>query len=48
MRAKSVKLKIASNEYVDDKEKIEYYKNEVRRLKAELRNKTSQDISIRS
>ena len=48
MRAKSVKLKLVSNEYVDDKEKIEYYKNEIRRLKEELRNKTSQDISIRS
>jgi hypothetical protein len=33
MRAKSVKLKIASNEYVDDKEKIEFYKNEIKRLK---------------
>ena len=48
MRAKSVKLKLVSNEYVDDKEKIEYYKNEIRRLKEELKNKTSQDISIRS
>ena len=48
MRAKSVKLKLVSNEYVDDKEKIEYYKNEIRRLKEELKNKTSQEISIRS
>ena len=48
MRAKSVKLTITSNEYVDDKEKIEYYKNEIRKLKEELRNKNAQDISIRS
>ena len=48
LRAKSVKLKITSNEYVDDKEKIEFYKNEIRRLKEELKNKTNQDISIRS
>ena len=48
MRAKSVKLKIASNEYVDDKEKIEFYKNEIKRLKEELKNRTTQDISIRS
>ena len=48
MRAKSVKLKIVSNEYVDDKEKIEFYKNEIKRLKEELKNRTTQDISIRS
>ena len=49
LRAKSVKLRITSNEYVDDKEKIEYYKNEIRRLKEELKNKNNtQDISIRS
>ena len=48
MRAKSVKLKIANNEYVDDKEKIEFYKNEIKRLKEELKNRTTQDISIRS
>ena len=48
LRAKSVKLKITSNEYVDDKEKIEFYKNEIRRLKEELKNKNNQDISIRS
>ena len=48
LRAKSVKLKITSNEYVDDKEKIEFYKNEIRRLKEELKNRTNQDISIRS
>ena len=49
MRAKSVKLKITSNEYVDDKEKIEFYKNEIRRLKEELKNKNNaQDISMRS
>ena len=47
-RAKSVKLKIVSNEYVDDKEKIEFYKNEIKRLKEELKNRTTQDISIRS
>ena len=40
MRAKSVKLKIVSNEYVDDKEKIEFYKNEIKRLKEELKNRT--------
>ena len=48
MRAKSVKLRITSNEYVDDKEKIEYYKNEIRRLKEELKNKNTNDISLRS
>ena len=48
LRAKSVKLKISSNEYVDDKEKIEYYKNEIKKLKEELKNRNTQDISIRS
>ena len=48
-RAKSVKLRITSNEFVDDKEKIEYYKNEIRRLKEELKNKNNNnDISLRS
>ena len=48
MRARSVKLKLNSNEYVDDKEKIEFYKNEIKKLKEELRNRNLQDISIRS
>ena len=48
LRAKSVKLQITSNEYIDDKEKIEFYKNEIRRLKEELKNKNNQNISIRS
>ena len=47
-RAKSVKLKVTNNEYMDDKEKIEFYKNEIRRLKEELRNKNIQDLSIRT
>ena len=48
-RAKSVKLRITSNEFVDYKEKIEYYKNEIRRLKEELKNKNNNnDISLRS
>ena len=48
MRAKSVKLKISTNEYIDDKEKIEYYKNEIKKLKEELKNRNTQDVSIRS
>ena len=47
-RAKSVKLKVSSNEYMDDKEKIEYYKNEIKKLKEELRNRNIQDLSIRT
>ena len=47
-RAKSVKLKVTSNEYMDDKEKIEYYKNEIKKLKEELKNRTIQDLSIRT
>ena len=47
-RAKSVKLKVTSNEYVDDKEKIEFYKNEIKKLKEELKNRNIQDLSIRT
>jgi len=47
-RAKSVKLRVTSNEYMDDKEKIEFYKNEIRKLKEELRNRNIQDLSIRT
>ena len=39
MRAKNVKLKPNVNEFLDEKGKIEYYKNEVKRLKNELMNK---------
>ena len=48
MRAKSVKLRLSSNEYMDDKEKIEFYKNEIKRLKEELKNRTIQDLSLRA
>ena len=47
-RAKSVKLKVTSNEYMDDKEKIEFYKNEIKKLKEELKNRNIQDLSIRT
>ena len=47
-RAKSVKLKVSSNEYMDDKEKIEFYKNEIRKLKEELKNRNIQDFTIRT
>lgn len=47
-RAKSVKLRVTSNEYMDDKEKIEFYKNEIRKLKEELKNRNMQDLSIRT
>ena len=39
MRAKNVKLKPNVNEFLDDKGKIEFYKNEVKRLKNELMSK---------
>lgn len=39
MRAKNVKLKPIANEYLDDKGKLEYYKNEIRKLQNELKNK---------
>ena len=47
-RAKSFKLKVKSNEYMDDKEKIEFYKNEIKKLKEELKNRNIQDLSIRT
>ena len=47
-RAKSVKLRVTNNEYIDDKEKIEFYKNEIRRLKEELKNRNIQDLSLRA
>ena len=47
-RAKSVKLKVTSNEYMDDKEKIEFYKSEIKKLKEELKNRNIQDLSIRT
>ena len=47
-RAKFVKLRGISNEYMDDKEKIEYYKSEIKKLKEELKNRTIQDLSMRT
>ena len=47
-RAKSVKLRVTTNEYMDDKEKIEFYKNEIKKLKEELRIRNIQDLSIRT
>ena len=35
-RAKNVKLKMEINEYVNDNEKIEFYKNEIKKLKEKL------------
>jgi len=40
-RAKIVKTKAKVNEFMDDKSAIEYYKNEVKKLQDELRNKNS-------
>ena len=39
MRAKNVKLKPMANEFLDDKGKLEYFKNEIKKLQNELRNK---------
>ena len=39
MRAKNVKLKPMANEFLDDKGKVEFYKNEIRKLQNELKNK---------
>ena len=33
---------------MDDKEKIEFYKNEIRKLKEELKNRNIQDFTIRT
>ena len=39
MRAKNVKLKPMANEFLDDKGKLEYFKNEIKKLQNELKNK---------
>ena len=43
-RAKTIKLNVSVNEYIDDKERIEFYKNEIRKLKEQINNNNAKNI----